>query len=91
MFYEDFATYQNPRGCVSPFKETKDYKLDKKLAAAMDLLNTYPNFVDLFARNLPNAISSEGSTIAQNIYIDVDPKDVPELLGKVQKNYIETK
>jgi len=91
MFYEDFATYQNPRGCVSPFKENKGYILNEKLAAAMDLLNTYPNYVDLFGRNLPNVISTEASTLAQNIYIDVDPKDIPEILNKVQKNYIETK
>jgi multiple sugar transport system substrate-binding protein len=91
MFYEDFATYQNPRGCVSPFKETKDYILDKKLADAMDLLNTYPKFVDLFGRNLPSALSTEARTLAQNIYIDIKPSDIPELLGKVQKSYIDTK
>lgn len=91
LFYEDFATYQNPRGCVSPFKETKDYKLDKKLADAMDLLNTYPKFVDLYGRELPNAIATEGWTLAQNIYIDTKPSDIPARLAKVQKSYIETK
>ncbi len=91
MFNESFDVYQNPRGCVSPFKETENYQLNEKLAEVMDELNTYPKFVDLYARNLPNAVATEGWTLAQNIYIDVKPADIPGLLGKVQKDYIGQK
>jgi multiple sugar transport system substrate-binding protein/raffinose/stachyose/melibiose transport system substrate-binding protein len=91
MFYEDFATYQNPRGCVSPFKETKDYVLNEKLAAAMDELNTYPQFIDLYGRMLPGAISAEGMTISQGIYIDTPLDSINDRLAKVQKSFIESK
>ena len=91
MFYDDFNTYQNPRGCVTPFKRTEGNKLDAKLAAAMVDLNKIPKFTDLWARNMPTAVSNEGMQLMQGIYIDKKPADVPALLTKVQNDYITTK
>jgi multiple sugar transport system substrate-binding protein/raffinose/stachyose/melibiose transport system substrate-binding protein len=91
MFHENWATYQNPRGCVTPFKGDKNDKLDPKLAAAMEELNKYPQFVDLFARVLPPPVGTEGRTLGQSIYIDKTPEEVIPLLTKVQNDWFATK
>ena len=91
MFHENWATYQNPRGCVTPFKMSKNDMLDPKLAAAMDELNKYPQFVDLFGRVLPPPVSAEGRTLGQSIYIDKTPEQVIPLLTKVQNDWFATK
>ena len=91
MFYENWAVYQNPRGCVSPFKTTKTDIINPKLSAAMEELNKYPKFVDLFARVLPPPVGTEGRTLGQSIYIDKTPEEVIPLLTKVQNDWFATK
>jgi multiple sugar transport system substrate-binding protein/raffinose/stachyose/melibiose transport system substrate-binding protein len=91
MFHERWDIYQNPRGCVTPFKEDKNDQLNPKLAEAMAELNKYPEFVDLFGRVLPSPVHTEGMTLGQSIYVDKTPKDVIPLLTKVQNEYFATK
>lgn len=91
MFHEEWAVYQNPRGCVSPFKSVKGDDLNPKLAAAMEELNTYPKFVDLFFRVLPSAVATEGRTLGQSIYIDMTPEEVIPRLTKTQNDWFATK
>jgi multiple sugar transport system substrate-binding protein len=91
MFADNWATYQNPRGCVTPFKTSKGDSLNPKLAAAMVELNKYPKFTDLFGRNLPQAVHTEGMNLGQSIYIDKTPQDVIPLLTKTQNDWFATK
>lgn len=91
MFYDDFNTYQNPRGCVTPFKRTDGNILNPKLAAAMTELNKFTSFTDLWSRNVPTAVANEGMNLMQSIYVDKKPADVPALLTKAQNDYIATK
>ena len=91
MFHENWATYQNPRGCVSPFKTQKGDDLNPKLAAAMEELNKYPEFTDLFFRVLPSVLATEGRTMGQSIYIDMTPEQVISRMTKTQNDWFETK
>lgn len=91
MFFEEFNVYQNPRGCVTPFYSTEGNVLNEKLAAAMQKLNSYPKFTDLFARVVPTVIGSEGRSQAQLIYIDKTPAEVIPLLTKAQNDWFKTK
>jgi multiple sugar transport system substrate-binding protein len=91
MFYDNWWIYQNPRGCVTPFKTAVKDKLNPKLAEAMTELNKYPHFTDLFGRNLPPAASTEGLRLAQAIYIDKTPQDVIPLLTKAHNDWFTTK
>jgi multiple sugar transport system substrate-binding protein/raffinose/stachyose/melibiose transport system substrate-binding protein len=90
MFVEAFDVYQNPRGCVSPFKDTKNYQIDPKLEAAMAELNSYTSATDLWFRNTPTGINMEGRVLAQSIHIDKTPAEVIKILTKVQKDYIDS-
>jgi multiple sugar transport system substrate-binding protein len=91
MFADNWAIYQNPRGCVTPFKTSKGDKLNDKLAAAMTELNKYPKFTDLFARNLPPAVYTPGMTLAQSLYIDKTPQQVIAEMTKAQNDWFATK
>jgi multiple sugar transport system substrate-binding protein len=91
MFHEQWAVYQNPRGCVTPFKTTKGDILSPKLAAAMAELNKYPKFVDLWGRVLPSPVGTEGRTLGQSIYIDKTPQEVIPQLTKVQNDWFASK
>jgi multiple sugar transport system substrate-binding protein len=91
MFHENWATYQNPRGCVTPFKTVKGDDLNPKLAAAMEELNKYPQFTDLFFRVLPSVLATEGRTMGQSIYIDMTPEQVISRMTKTQNDWFETK
>jgi len=91
MFAEEFNVYQNPRGCVTPFKDTTGNKLDPKLAAAMAELNKCPKCTDLHFRVMPPGVGTEGYTLAQSIYIDKTPKDVIPLLTKAQNDWFASK
>lgn len=91
MFFESFNTYQNPRGCVTPFKTTTGNVLNEKLAAAMVVLNTYPDFTDLWGRNMPSEVATEGMNDMQSIYIDKTPAEVVAALTKAQNDYFATK
>jgi multiple sugar transport system substrate-binding protein len=91
MFADNWAIYQNPRGCVTPFKTTKGDILNPKLAASMVELNKYPKYVDLFGRVLPTPTANEGMTLSQSIYIDKSPEDVIPLLTKSQNDWFATK
>jgi multiple sugar transport system substrate-binding protein len=91
MFADNWAIYQNPRGCVTPFKATKGDKLNEKLEAAMKELNKYAKFTDLFGRNLPQAVAVPGMNFGQSIYIDKTPQEVIPLLTKAQNDWFTTK
>ena len=91
MFHDNWAIYQNPRGSVSPFSMDKDDIINSKLSAAMAELNSYSQFVDLFGRVLPSAVSAEGRTAGQSIYIDKTPAEVIPLLTKAQNDWFATK
>jgi multiple sugar transport system substrate-binding protein/raffinose/stachyose/melibiose transport system substrate-binding protein len=91
MFFDNWWIYQNPRGCVTPFKTAAKDQLNPKLAAAMVELNKYPKFTDLFGRELPSAAGTEGMRLSQSIYIDKTPQDVIPLLTKAHNDWFTTK
>ncbi len=91
MFYDNFNIYQNPRGSVSPFKSTEGNVLNEKLGAAVAELNKIAKYTDLFGRNFPTAVATEGMILGQGIYVDKTPEQVPALLTKVQNEYFATK
>jgi len=91
MFHDNWAIYQNPRGSVSPFKMDKGDKLNPKLGAAMADLNKIPKYVDLFARVVPSAVSTQAITLAQSLYVDTTPQEVITGLTKAQNDWFATK
>jgi len=91
MFHERWDIYQNPRGCVTPFKNDKSDVLNPKLSAAMAELNTYPKFTDLFFRVMPSSVAPEGMQLGQSIYIDKTPEEVVKILTKTQNDWFATK
>ena len=91
MFFENWAIYQNPRGCVTPFKTAKTDILNPKLGPVMAELNKYPKFADLHARLVPTPLIGESIKTAQSLYIDMTPKDVLAALTKAQNDWFATK
>jgi multiple sugar transport system substrate-binding protein len=91
MFADNWAVYQNPRGCVTPFKTAKGDKLNEKLEVAMRELNKYAKFVDLWTRLIPTPLIGESLKAMQMMYIDKTPKDALQMLTKAQNDWFATK
>jgi multiple sugar transport system substrate-binding protein len=91
MFADNWAIYQNPRGCVTPFKSAKGDVLNPKLAPAMTELNKYPKFVDLWTRLIPTPLIGESLKAMQMIYIDKTPKEALQIMAKAQNDWFATK
>jgi len=91
MCYDHFEFFQHPRKGIPPFKNTDKYLLDDRMKEYVNELSKAKISVGLASHVMPPPVFAEAMKLCQEIYIGKTPAEVPEILAKIQAEYIDQK